>query len=121
MIPFSITFRDFPESDSLWMAIQSRIQRLEHFFDHIIRSDIVISSPHRHSHREPTYHVIVRVKIPGQEIVINKDHHDDKAHRDAYLAIRDAFDAADRVLEEKTRIIKGMVKHHEKPNRQSVG
>jgi ribosome-associated translation inhibitor RaiA len=40
-------------------------------------------------------------------IVVNHD-----AHEDVYVALRDAFDAAGRQLEDSIRRMRGDVKHH---------
>jgi ribosome-associated translation inhibitor RaiA len=46
--------------------------------------------------------VRIDVTVPGREIVINHDHDED-----VYVALRDAFDAARRQLEDYARIRRG--------------
>lgn len=113
MIPFQITFRDFPESDAVWMAIQNRIEKLEHFFDRIIRCDVVISCPHHHRHSDRLFNVLIHIVLPGDDVVINRNPSKHEAHRDVYVAIRDAFDAAERVLEDRVRRIRMHTKVHD--------
>lgn len=120
MIPFQITFRDFPESDFVWLAAQKRIERLEHFFSRIIRCEVVISCPHRHRHADRLYHVQVHVVLPGDIVVVNRNHPQDESHRDVYVAIRDSFNAAERILEDKVRKIRRMVKIHNQNYQQGL-
>jgi ribosome-associated translation inhibitor RaiA len=44
--------------------------------------------------------------VPGKELVVSRDPGDVHAHKDVYVAIRDAFDAAERQLAEHGRKIK---------------
>lgn len=106
MIPFQITFLDFPESDPVWLAVQKRIEKLEHFFDRIIRCEVAIALPHRHRHADRLYHIQIRIFLPGDDIIIARKPVQNEAHRDIYVAIRDSFAAAERLLREKVRIIR---------------
>jgi hypothetical protein len=70
MIPFQITFLDFPKSDAVWMAAQKRIEKLELFFYRIIRFEVVISCPHRHRHADRVRKIRHKVKFleePGEK------------------------------------------------------
>lgn len=117
MIPFQITFRDFPESDAVWLAAQSRIEKLEKIFDNILRCEVTISEPHRHRHADRLYQIKIHIFIPGNDVIINRSPSKHEAHRDIYVAIRDAFDAAERVLEDKVRKLRNEVKHHDNANK----
>jgi hypothetical protein len=47
--------------------------------------------------------VRIDIHVPGEELLVNKDGSKDPAHTDIYVAIRDAFDAAARQLDDFTR------------------
>lgn len=113
MIPYQITFRDFPESDAAWLAVQKRVEKLETFFDDIVRCEVVLSCPHWHRQTNRLYKVQIHISMPGKDVVISRDRLKNEAHRDIYVAIRDAFDAAERKLEDSVRLMRGQVKHHE--------
>ncbi len=113
MFPFQITFLDFPESDAVWIAVQKRIEKLEHFFDRIIRCEVVISCPHRHRHTDRLYHLQIHIIIPGDDVIINRNQPNNEAHRDVYVAIRDSFKAAERVLQDRINIARHKTKFHE--------
>lgn len=114
MIPFQITFLDFPESDAIWLAVQKRIEKLEHFYNQIIRCEVVISCPHRHRHTARLYNVQIHVIMAGEDVIVNRHPPKDESHRDVYISIRDAFNAAERILQDKVRIVRHKVKFHEK-------
>ena len=112
MIPFQITFLDFPESDFVLMAAKKRVAKLERFFERIVRCEVIIACPHRHRHTDRLFHVQVRIFIPGEDVFINRDPSKDEAHRDVYVAIRDAFDAAERVLQDRVHLMRHQTKFH---------
>lgn len=98
-----ITFRNIPHSDSLEDAILRRIKRLEKRGGRIISCRIVIDRP-QHRHRQgDLYCVRIDVRVPGAELIVNRDPEDNHAHEDAYVAIRDAFDAMKRQIEDYSR------------------
>ena len=113
MIPFQITFLDFPESDAVWVAIQSRVEKLEHFYDRIVRCEVTVACPHRHRKMNRLYHVQIHLSIPGEDVYVNRNPSKNEAHRDIYVAIRDTFNAAERILQDKVRIVRHKVKFHE--------
>jgi ribosome-associated translation inhibitor RaiA len=112
MIPLQITFNDFPESDAVWLAVQERVEKLEHFYDRIIRCYVVISCPHRHRHSDRLFRVQIHLVIPGNDVFIGRHPTLKESHRNIYVAIRDAFDAADRVLQDRVDRLRHHVKNH---------
>lgn len=107
MIPFQITFLDFPESDAVWLVVQNRIEKIEQFFSRIVRCEVAISLPHRHRHADRLYHIQIRIFLPGDDIIVTRKPAQNEAHRDIYVAIRDSFNAAERLLREKARSLRG--------------
>lgn len=104
-----ITFRDLPKSDAIEDAIRDKVGKLASFYDRINRCNVVIESPHRHHHKGKQYHVRIDISVPGQELVVARDPGKHDHHDDAYVAVRDAFDAARRQL---TEFVKKQHKHH---------
>lgn len=121
MFPFQITFLDFAESDAIWLAAQKRIEKLEHFFDRIIRVEVAISAPHRHRHADRLYHIQIHIFLPGDDIIINRKPVQNEDHRDIYVAIRDSFNAAERLLREKARSIRDRSRAHQTESHQTEG
>jgi len=114
-VPLQITFRHLDPSDAIEADIRERAQKLELFSDDITSCRVVVEAPHQHHHKGRIYTVTVDITVPGGEIVASR--HPDKhhAHEDAYVAIRDAFNAAKRQLEDYVRQRRGKVKLHESP------
>lgn len=112
MIPFQITFRDFPESDAVWLAVQKRVEKLETFFNNIVKCDVVISMPHRHRHAHRIYHIKIHLSMAGKDVFIDRDPEENEAHTDIYVAIRDAFNSAERILQDRARKMRGEIKDH---------
>lgn len=73
----------------------------------------MVEAPHSHHRKGNLYHIRVDIGVPGGEIVANRDPAANGAHEDVYVAIRDAFDAAKRQLQDYARRQRGDVKTHE--------
>ncbi|MBC8240223.1 MAG: ribosome-associated translation inhibitor RaiA [Alphaproteobacteria bacterium] len=110
--PVNISFRNMDHSDAVEADIRKKIASMERFFDRIIDCHVVVGGPTKHSHKGGLYDVHIKVSIPGQDIVINHTGPQDHAHEDVYVAIRDAFSAAVRKLEDHVRKARGDVKRH---------
>lgn len=106
-IPLKITIRDVPHSEALEAHIREKAQKLEKFSDHIVSCRVVVEVPHKHSKQGKQFLVRLDIGVPRNEIVINRDHHED-----VYVALRDAFDAARRQLEEHIRRMRRDTKTH---------
>ena len=106
-IPLQITIRDMPPSEALEAHIRDKVQKLDSFFAHVISCRVVVEMPHRHQHQGKHFNVRVDLGVPGNEIVINRDHHED-----VYVALRDAFDAARRQLEDYVHRLRRETKTH---------
>ena len=112
-LPLEIVFRDLPHSPAIEAKIRQRAEKLETFFPRIMSCRVVVESHHKHKHHGVLYHVRVDLKVPGAELVASREHHDNHAHEDVYVAIRDAFDAVRRQLEDHSRRHRGDVKTHD--------
>lgn len=58
---------------------------------------------------------MIDVRTPTGEVAVSRMPDDEHAHEDVYVAIRDAFDAARRQLQDRLRVSQGKVKTHETP------
>lgn len=96
-VPLQITFRNLPHSDAIATRIEQQIEKLCHYCDRILRCQVIVEVPHQHHHKKNPYHIRINLSLPGEELVINRDN-SKTHHSNAYLAIRDAFDAARRKL-----------------------
>lgn len=113
--PVQVSFKGAQESDAVQAAAWRHAEELEHFFGRITSCRVVIESRHHHHRKGNLYTVRIDMTVPGSEIVINREHPLDHAHEDVYVAMRDAFRAARRRLEDHVRVMQGQVKAHAGP------
>ena len=95
---FQIVFHNIDQTDALTEAVQKRISKLERYCDQIIAGRVVLDSPHNNHHKGRVYSVGLEFHTPDMEVRVNQDQHDNHAHEDLYVAIRDAFNVAERQL-----------------------
>lgn len=112
--PLNVAFEGgLTASDGLRRRIEDEVARLERFEDRIVGFRVAVIGPgHRHQHGGK-YRVRLQISTPGgRDVVIDRDPGEGRAHEDAYLAIRDAFKAARRRLQDRARRADGQVKTH---------
>jgi ribosomal subunit interface protein len=115
-IPLQITFRDMESSAAVEANIREKAGRLEQFYDQIMSCRVMVEAPHSHHHQGNLYQVRIDLGVPdGELLVTHEHHHKDHSHEDVYVAIRDAFDAMKRQLEDYARKRRGKTKKHESP------
>jgi ribosomal subunit interface protein len=101
--PLQITFRDFSPSDAVRAYVAKHARKLDRFFDGIIGCHVVLEAPHRHRLHGRRYHVRVAIGVPLRELVVSRNPTGGSRHEDLYSAIDDAFDDAERMLEDYAR------------------
>jgi cold shock CspA family protein/ribosome-associated translation inhibitor RaiA len=107
-----IAFRNLEPSDELKAKVREEVERLETYFDRITGCRVAVEVPHHHHRRGNCYRVRIDLTVPGEEIVVNRGPGEHEEYRDPDVAIRDAFDAARRRLEDYARRRRGAVKAH---------
>ena len=113
--PLQITFRNLDASDAVETKIRAKAAELEHFSDRIIGCRVAVEAVNRRNHKGKLYKVRVDLTVPGAEIVVNHAPSEDHSHEDIYVAVRDAFDATRRRLEDYVRRRRGETKTHGTP------
>jgi len=105
--PTQITFHHMDRSEALEQAIQEKTAKLAKFHPSITQLHVAVTSEARHSSKARQYKVRLDVHVKGKEYAITRH-----ADEDAFVAARDAFDAARRVLDEDIDEKRGFVKQH---------
>lgn len=95
---FQVVYHNIDQSDAITDAVNKRISKLERYCDGIITGRVVLDSPHNNHHKGRVYSVGLEIHTSSKEVRVNQDQHDNHAHEDLYVAIRDAFNAAERQL-----------------------
>src|SRR6185312_5844635 len=94
-IPMEISSRDITLSVAVEAELRKRADKLERHYNRVTSCRIALERPAgNHHHDGGPYRVRVDVTVPGSELVA------DKQSEELFIAIRDAFDATERQLEE---------------------
>lgn len=115
-----ISFQNVDHSDAIAARIRESVRRLERFHPRITACRVVVTRENRQHHKGDLYRIRIHATLPGREVVINRAGAQTHAHEDVYVAIRDAFNAATRQLEDEARHARGDVKTHEPPSHGHV-
>lgn len=113
--PIQITFRNDLHSDAIEADIREKAAKLDQFYEKVMACRVMVEVPHSHHHKGNLYHIRIDLTVPGGELVVKRGPKEHHAHEDPYVAVRDAFDAARRKLQDYARKQRGKVKSHETP------
>lgn len=108
-----VVFHNIDQTESINDAVNKRIQKLERYCDDIIAGRVVLDSPHNNHHKGRVYSVGLEIHTPNKEVRVNQEQHDNHAHEDLYIAIRDAFNAAERQLKSVDKKHRGAPSHRD--------
>ena len=103
-----ITFRDIERSEALETRIRDNAVKLEQFYPRMIGCHVTVEQVQKHQSQGRLFNVRIDANVPGGPVVATHD-----LSEDVYVAVREAFAAAQRQLEERVRRQRGDVKHHE--------
>lgn len=112
-LPLQVTFRHMEPSDALDADIREHAKHLDKYADNIMSCRVVVEAPHQHKHQGQLYQISINITLPGHEINVTRGRDLHHAHEDPYVAVRDAFNAAQRQLQDQVRVRRGDVKLHE--------
>lgn len=107
-----ITFRGMDTSPAVEAQVRRRIDELCQISDRITACRVVLEAAHRSQRQGLIYGVHIELTVPSGPLVIDRAPAADHAHEDMYVAVRDAFDAARRRLQDHMRKLDGRVKQH---------
>ena len=110
--PLKISFDGMEPSPALEARIREKAEKLERLYDRIVGCSVVVVAPHRHHHKGKLYSVRIDLSVPGNDIHVGRAGPENHAHEDVYVALRDSFNAAGRLLEHHVRRMRGDVKNH---------
>lgn len=119
-LPLQITFRHMDPSPALEARIRELTARLEKFSAQIIRCHVIVEPTPHHQHQGRLHDFHLDITLPDAEITIRTPHPADHAHEDPYVALRDAFRAARRKIEDYERKRRRDVKTHSSLARRTV-
>lgn len=102
-LPLQVTFHNVTPTPDVEDLVRDRASRLDRFCDRITSCSVVVDLPHRRHHTGNQYQVRLDITVPGDEIAVSREAPERAAAQDLPAAVSDAFDAAERLLEDYTR------------------
>lgn len=115
MDSLKIVFRGMDNSPAVEARIRERVARLEAVNGRIVSGQVAVDAPHRHGRQGKLFQVKINLTMPKERITVSHEGRRNHAHEDVYVALRDAFDAAERQLESHADRLRGDVKTHAPP------
>lgn len=112
-VPLEIAFKDSEPSESIKAEIEREARRLEKFSSRITSCQVTVIGPTKHHRHGVPFKIDIRIAMPDhKDVIVNKTHNDVKQHEYVTVAIKDAFAAAQRQVEDVVREMRGDVKPH---------
>lgn len=113
-VPLDISFQNCEPSETIKSEIERCAKRLEKFHEHITACHVTVTAPTTRHREGNVFSIHIRVAIPQhKDVIVTKTHGDVPAHEHISVAIKDAFAAAQRQIEDAARDMRGQVKRHE--------
>lgn len=98
-----VSFQNLKHSDAVEKDILEKIQHLQKLHPRLQSCRVVVDAPHRDKKKGRIYEVRLDLSVPGNDISVTREAGLNHAHEDIYVAIRDSFEAANRLLEDRER------------------
>jgi len=113
-VPLELSTRRIDLSPALESELRERAAKLERHYDRITSCRIAVERASHHHQEGGPYRVRVDITVPGSELVANKE------GEELATTIRDAFQAAERQIEEFSQRRRGEVKTSVVPPRAQI-
>jgi cold shock CspA family protein len=109
-VPLQLVFRGMGHSDAVDGHVRRRYEKLGRFFDRIVSCRTAVEMPHQHHRHGKRYRVRIELTVPGKDLVVSRNASPELHQEDAHATVDDAFDNAERLLEDYARKVRGDVK-----------
>ena len=125
-LPVQITFRNLAHSEEVESFVREKATRLDSFYDRITSCRVMVELPHQRHRSSNLHHIRIELTVLGGELAISRKgtlqtaqnqavrvSKAEKAHtsdKNLYVAIRVAFEAARRQLQDYARRQRGKVR-----------
>jgi ribosome-associated translation inhibitor RaiA len=99
--PLEIHFHGIEKSEAVEERVREKVSKLEKHFGRMTRCRVVLEAPHRSPQKPKVFQVKIEISLPRrQPIVVCHEREGAHAHEELPLAIRDAFEAALRKVDD---------------------
>jgi ribosome-associated translation inhibitor RaiA len=135
ILPAQTTLRNMDASAAVAAQVQEEADKLDKYFERITSCPVIVAAPHRHHRRGDSFHIRIELGVPRKELVVmheptlraaaqgeeqgqwHKHLEVERPHKDVHVAIRDAFKAMQRQLQDYVGCLRRDVKtHHPAPH-----
>lgn len=99
----TMTFRHIDRSGALEARARELGERLRRYHSGVRQCHVTVEGAVDHRAGGSLYRVKIHLSVPGAQIHADSRHHDDTAHGDVYIALRDAYSSARRQLQDLHR------------------
>jgi ribosome-associated translation inhibitor RaiA len=108
-----ISFPNSGPSEVIRSEIEKQAQHLEKFHGRITSCKVAVIAPSARHRTGGLFKIDIRIAMPDhKDILVTKSHGDAREHEHVMVAIKDAFAAAQRQIEDAVRKMRGDVKSH---------
>ncbi len=109
-----ISFKNMDSSPHVENMIRDRVERLDRYFPRLIACRVVVELPAKTANAKSPLGISIELDVPGRPtLVVKKSDERRDAKGDNFAVIINAFEVAERQLEDITRVISRDVKQHE--------
>lgn len=113
--PVQIEFDGIEPDDAVTRKVWTHMEHLEKLFPGIVDARVAIGYAHHHHQKGNLFEVHIELNVPGKRLVVSREPGENKAHKDVSVAVRDAFQAMQRMLQDYVHKLRREVKTHESP------
>ena len=110
--PLQISFHNMESSDTLERRVREHWAKVERHYDGIISARIVIEAPHKQPHKS-SLAISISIGVPGRDIVVKREQRLHESDDHATWVVNEAFQIAERQLEDYAQKQRRDVKAHE--------
>jgi cold shock CspA family protein len=107
-IPLKISTHSIALAPAMEDFIRERAERLERFYPRLTRCNVMVNGYSAHHRSGGPVSVRIHLGVPGDELTVDR-----QEAESVEVALREAFDAARRQLQDHWRLQRGKVKTHE--------
>ncbi len=104
-----VVFRGVERSAAVEEHVRDNVAKLERLHHEVSSCRVTIGLPQHSQQQGKLYDVHIELAVRGKDLIVNRA----TGQEDMYAALRDAFDAAKRQLDDHARAQRGEVKHHD--------
>src|ERR1019366_6849496 len=113
-VPLDISFQHSEPSEEIRSEIERQAKHLEKFNDRITSCNVTVIAPRSRHQKGGLFKIDIRIAMPShKDIIVTKTHDDAPEHEHVAVAIKDAFDAAQRQIGVAVLELRGPVQPHQ--------